>query len=146
MRQVTQPLYRMILATFLGLLAAMTQAADQFITEASPEQVAGATTIGNAEAKELFDQGVLFVDVRSQKAFDKGRIPDALLLDLKTQFNQEALAAEAKTDAPIAFYCQGPKCGRAAVAAEKALAWGYQQVYYYREGFPGWKKAGYPVE
>jgi hypothetical protein len=31
-------------------------------------------------------------------------------------------------------------------ACEKALGWGYGQVYYFRDGYPAWKTAGLPVE
>jgi len=89
---------------------------------------------------------VLFVDVRSSKGYKKGRVPGALFLDLKKGFSKAALLEEASASDPIVIYCQGPKCKRAAVAVKKALSWGYTTVYYYRDGFPGWKKEGYPVE
>ncbi|MBK1649675.1 rhodanese-like domain-containing protein [Rhabdochromatium marinum] len=127
-------------------VVSLTQAADDFIVQASPESVAGATTVDDATAKTLFDDGVIFIDVRSQQAFDKGRIPDAELLDFKTQFTAAALADIAALDEPLVIYCQGPKCARAAEAVQQALDWGYTDVNYYRSGFPGWKAAGYPVE
>ena len=130
----------------LGLMILTANAADDFIVNASPEHVAGAKNISNTEAKALFDKGILFVDVRSAKGFKKGRIPDALFLDLKKGFSKDSLSAEAGLSDPIAIYCQGPKCKRAAVGVEKALGWGFKEVYYYRDGFPGWKKEGYPVE
>jgi rhodanese-related sulfurtransferase len=128
------------------LWSSVVTAKDDYLVESSPESVAGATLVDDAKARELFDQGVLFVDVRSQQAYDKGRIPDSLLLDLKKGFSREALAAEATPEQPVVIYCQGIKCSRAAVAAERALEWGYKEVYYYRSGFPGWKEAGYPIE
>ncbi|QEP43106.1 rhodanese-like domain-containing protein [Ectothiorhodospiraceae bacterium BW-2] len=138
--------YHQLLALLLLCCAASLQAADDYLVNASPEHVNGATTINTTKAKELFNEGVIFIDVRSQMAFDKGRIPDAVLLDLKTDFTKENLAAEVAPSDPLIIYCQGPKCTRAAVAIEKALQWGYQEVYYYREGFPSWKEAGHPVE
>jgi rhodanese-related sulfurtransferase len=30
-------------------------------------------------------------------------------------------------------------------ASAKALFWGYKKVFYFRDGFSGWKAAGYPV-
>lgn len=142
------PLFFLTLCLMLCLMlwTGLALAADDFIVESSPEQVEGAPTIDDATAKSLFDQGAIFIDVRSQQAFDKGRIPDAVLLDLKKDFNQEALADVAAPDDTLVIYCQGEKCARAAEAAEKAVAWGYTDVKYYRSGFPGWKAAGYPVE
>ena len=48
----------------------------------SPLTIEGATSIDTQKAKELFDKGALFVDVRSNKDWDAGRIPDALHLEL----------------------------------------------------------------
>lgn len=137
---------KLIATVILGLIFLSTHAADDFIVSSSPEDVEGAKTISNTEAKSLFDKGVLFVDVRSAKGFTKGRIPDALFLDLKKGFSKDSLLAETAIEDPIIIYCQGPKCKRAAVAVSKALGWGFKTVYYYRDGFPGWKKEGYPVE
>ncbi len=138
--------HSVLLAALLLFFTGLAQAADDFLVDASPETVEGTTLVGNEEAKALFDKGVVFVDVRTKKGFDTGRIPDAELLDLKNGFSKEALAALVKPEDEMVLYCQGIKCKRAAVAAKKALSWGYTKVYYYREGFPGWKKAGYPVE
>lgn len=34
---------------------------------------------------------------------------------------------------------------RASLAVGKAVDWGYRKVYYFRDGFIGWRAAGYPV-
>lgn len=39
----------------------------------SPESVTGATTVSTAAAKQLFDQGAVFIDVRSQQDWEAGR-------------------------------------------------------------------------
>ena len=46
----------------------------------------------------------------------------------------------------MVFYCNGDMCQRSALASEKAVAWGWANVFYYRGGFPDWKKAGLPLE
>ncbi|MBF0220435.1 MAG: rhodanese-like domain-containing protein [Gammaproteobacteria bacterium] len=131
---------------FFLLFTLPLMAADDFLVDTSPLTVEGTTAIDNAKAKQLFDEGVTFIDVRTQEGFDKGRIPDSILLDLKKGFSKEALAAVVSPADPLVIYCQGPKCERAATAASNAVSWGYTKVYYYRDGFPGWKKANYPVE
>ena len=45
----------------------------------------------------------------------------------------------------IVFYCLGTKCVASWRAAEKAVELGYKNVYAFREGLPGWEKAGYPL-
>ena len=114
--------------------------------DASPETVAGATTIDSATAKQMFDDGALFIDVRKQLDWDAGRVPDALHLDVKSAFTKDAVLAEAATDAPIVIYCNGHSCTRSSKASQLAVSWGFKNIRYYRDGFPAWKKAGYPVE
>ncbi len=112
----------------------------------SPEAVAGATTVDTAKAKELFDRGVVFVDVRSNKDWDAGRIPGAEHLELKSNYSEASLSGVAGKDKEVVLYCNGHKCLRSAEASEMAAAWGFKKIYYYRDGFPAWQGAGYPVE
>jgi rhodanese-related sulfurtransferase len=48
-------------------------------------------------------------------------------------------------NAPILFYCNGLKCGRAAKATEKAVGWGYTNVHYYALGLEEWKQRKLPL-
>ncbi len=134
-----------IKATFaaLLLLALPAHAGDT----PSPEHVEGAKTIGVEEAKRLFENEALFIDTRKDKDWEAGRIPGAEHLDVKKNFTPEALAevAESKDEA-IVVYCNGKKCHRSSKGAKLAVEWGYTNVHYFRDGFPAWKAAGYPVE
>lgn len=112
----------------------------------APESVPGATTISTGKAKALFDSQVLFVDVRSASRYAEGRIASAINLELEDTLTKEALEKVAAKDTPIVFYCDGISCGRSAIAAKIALSWGFTSVYYYREGFPVWNRAGFPIE
>lgn len=112
----------------------------------SPEAVDGATTVDAAQAKALFDKGVAFVDVRSNKDWDAGRIPGAAHLELKKVFSDEALGKVVGKDKEVCIYCNGPKCLRSSEASVSAVGWGYKKVYYFRDGYPAWQTAGYPVE
>lgn len=112
----------------------------------SPTSVDGAKTVTATEAKALFDKGALFVDVRSNKDWAAGRIPDAVHIELKKVLSEETLGKEAKKSESIVIYCNGVSCIRSSKASAKAVAWGYTKVHYYRLGYPDWKSAGYPTE
>ena len=113
----------------------------------SPMTVAGATTVTTAEAKALFDSEVLFVDVRKDSDWDAGRVPGAAHLDNKKgKFTEASLSAEMAKDEKVVIYCNGEKCPRSAKGCKQAVEWGFSKVYYYRDGMPAWKSAGYPVE
>lgn len=112
----------------------------------SLEKVSGATTIDAAQARQLFDRGVLFIDIRKDKDWDAGRVPDAKQLELTQDFTHESLAALSPPDKDVVFYCNGVDCVRSAKASILAVGWGYSKVHYFRLGFPSWKNAGHPAE
>ena len=111
----------------------------------SPEHVAGATTVTLDEAKALYDQGVIFIDVRSPRLHNRRHITGTRHLDLKHVYNEATLAAVAGRDEPIVIYCSGVKCSRSSRASEQAVSWGYEKVYYFRGGMAEWRKASYPI-
>jgi len=112
----------------------------------SPETINGATTVNASKAKALFDKGITFVDVRKDKDWNAGRIPDAVHIDLKNGYSDESLSKAVKKDQEVVIYCNGPKCMRSSKASTKAVSWGFSKVFYFRGGFPAWKAAGYPAE
>lgn len=135
------------LALLTGLFTLIsTVASGSELVDSTPTEVPGATTVDAAMAKRLFDEEAAFVDLRKENVWNGGRVPGAIWLDFKQAFNQESLTAEVAKDERVVFYCSGVRCPRSAKASAKAVSWGYDEVYYFRGGFPAWKKAGYPVE
>ena len=112
----------------------------------SPITIPGTTTIDAVMANELHSRGVTFVDVRGIASWDSGHIPGAIHLGLKTHFSEDELTAVVAKQQPVVIYCAGPRCLLSTEACTQAVAWGFDQVYYFREGFPSWKAAGYPIE
>ena len=133
---------RVINMFILMFVVSFANAADKV----SPTTVDGAQTVTAAEAKALFDKGVLFVDVRRNSEWEAGRIPGAVHIELKKGYSKETLSKEAKTNEPVVFYCNGPKCLRSSKASASAVKWGFTEVNYFRGGLPAWQSAGYPVE
>ena len=111
----------------------------------SPESVTGAITTTFSQAKNLFDDGAVFIDVRNPRYYAKGHIPRAYHLDFKHNYDKAKLSAIAKKSQPIVIYCSGIKCSRSYRASGKAVSWGFQTVHYFRGGVADWKKAGYPI-
>ncbi len=112
----------------------------------SPETVEGTTTVDASEVKEMAAAGAIIVDVRNPRLFARRHVPGAIHLDLKTAYNREALAKVAGKQDKVVLYCSGVKCARSYRAAQQAVSWGYENVYYFRDGIVEWRKAGYPVE
>lgn len=110
---------------------------------ASPEHVEGAISTTVFDAKDLHEQGAIFIDVRNSRFYARGHIPGAFHLDLKYNFDEAKLSKVAKKNQPIVLYCSGIKCSRSSSAAEQALSWDFTKVYYFRGGISAWRKIGY---
>ena len=97
-------------------------------------------------AKELFDRGVLFVDVRDAVDYKNGHIPSAIHVNVRDSTFEAKFVKVAKKDQEIVIYCRGISCTRSPLAISKAKSMGFEKLYYFREGYPGWKSAGHPIE
>jgi TolB-like protein/Flp pilus assembly protein TadD/rhodanese-related sulfurtransferase len=112
----------------------------------SPVTVEGAITVDAAQAKALFDRQVPFIDVRTLARWNLGHIPNATLLDLEDEFTRDNLLARVgQENDEVVIYCEGSKCLRSSDASQRAVKWGFQRVYYFRDGFPAWRAAGHPI-
>ncbi len=112
----------------------------------SPMTIDGATTVDAVMAEALHRNGAIFIDVRGKASWDAGHIPGARHLDLKTRFTETGLTSLVKRNQKLVIYCAGPRCLLSSEACAKAVSWGFEQVFYFREGFPSWKASGYAVE
>ncbi len=114
----------------------------------SPLTVPGATTVNAAEAKQLWEDGAIFLDSRKTADWEAGHIPEAVHLDRKNPdvYNSDALNDLAAKDEAIVSYCNGERCLRSAKTAEDLVKLGFKKVYYFRDGFPAWNDAGFPIE
>lgn len=123
--------------------------------------------ISVTEARDLQQQGAVYVDVRSQMEFDAGHPADAVnvpLIDRDPRSGQmmpnpefmEVMKGNFAPDAPLLIGCQvGGRSQRAAMMLE---ALGFTNVANVRGGFsgmrdpmgrtvdPGWEDSGLPVE
>lgn len=113
-----------------------------------PLSITGATTVNADDLLALVQTSsdLIIVDNRTIADYESGHIEGALHL-IDTEMSDEAVLARVvkDKDAPILFYCNGVKCGRAANATTKAVEWGYSRVYYYALGMAEWKKRGLPL-
>ncbi|ACA14844.1 Rhodanese domain protein [Methylobacterium sp. 4-46] len=113
----------------------------------APMQIQGATTVDAQQILALVEAkpDLAIIDNRRPEDFNAGHLDGAVRL-LDTDLTAEALAGIVKAkSAPVLFYCNGPKCGRAAKAAKAAVDLGYTQVYYYSLGMDEWNKLNLPL-
>ncbi len=93
------------------------------------------------EAKELLDQGVLFVDVREVEEFAQVRIPGAKLIP-GSEFTVRV--QEIPKDQPVVLYCRSGN--RSLQAAQWLSLLGYNNVMNLKGGLIAWYRQGLPLD
>ena len=94
-------------------------------------------------AKEMYDRGILFIDARDEEEFAEGHIKGATVA-LSTP---ELVQLTPDRSTPIVTYCGGGECDVSMeLAVELMDSWDYERIFVYKDGWPEWKRAGYPVE
>lgn len=105
--------------------------------------------IDTAQAKWLWDQGMLFLDARRTAVYNDGHIPRARSLAVwegDIDDKVKALATEGlDTDMPVVIYCSGGECQDSHMLAQKLWGFFFNNIRIYTDGFPGWQQAGHPV-
>jgi len=113
----------------------------------APETIMGAQTVNAEKAKALHKAGAVFVDVRNERDWLLGHVAGAVNLDFsEDEFVVLYLSQAIDKSIPIVFYCDSPLATSSATASFFAVSWGYENVYYFRDGYFSWVAADYPVE
>jgi rhodanese-related sulfurtransferase len=116
------------------------------VNATSPEQISGVTRVSAEEFISIVTDipELVIIDSRITANRKHGYIEDSVSLpDTKTDCNSLASHIHAK-EAPVAFYCNGVKCGRSVTASKIAVSCGYKNIYWFRGGFEEWKSKDYP--
>jgi len=113
----------------------------------APDNVFGAKTVNLAQAKKLFDDGAVFIDVRDPQSWSLGHIEGSVNLNFNAnEFAVLYVSKDLDRTTPIVFYTSSALNVSSAMASFFASNWGYTNVYYFRDGYYSWMAADYPVE
>ncbi len=98
------------------------------------------------QAKEDFDRGALFVDVRSPSAYLAGHIPDARHLEVYGFVERWSdVLGDVPWDKRIVAYCSGGSCQSSTKMARLLVEQGFTNVGCFYTGWQAWVLAGHPV-
>jgi len=114
----------------------------------APEAIDGATTVDADAVIELITStpDLVILDNRRVADYEAGHIEGAVrLLDADIESDADISAHVGDKGDPVLFYCNGLSCGRAANAANKAIEFGYSNVFYYARGIEEWRELGLPL-
>lgn len=124
----------------------------------TPADVVGARVIDRGEAKRLLDgNAATFIDVRVVFNYGKEHIPGAIWIPYHQESAQvpgfdprldrfELAQLPADKSRPLVFYSHGRTGWKSYKAVRWAVAAGYRQVLWFRDGLDAWREAGYPLE
>ncbi len=99
-------------------------------------------------ARELFNTGdFIFVDARSVDDYQAGHIKGAVSLPVgQVEEKLPAFLEHYPPETSIITYCSGRTCQDSHHLAEVLMEMGYENIYVFIDGFPGWETEGHPVE
>ncbi|MHB8381782.1 MAG: rhodanese-like domain-containing protein [Candidatus Binataceae bacterium] len=95
------------------------------------------------EARQLYDTGATFVDVRTDSEWAGGHVKRAIHIPVK-ELGDAAAAKLLDRNQPIVTYCAaGPRAAKGAIILRKL---GYTDVTAMTGGYSDWKSDGGPTE
>jgi rhodanese-related sulfurtransferase len=110
-------------------------------TGRSPTQAVSIAGITPAQAYAKYQQGVFFLDVRTQAEWDQFHLQNSTLIPLDQLPNR---LSELPKDKEIVVVClSGHRAQSGAITLQQA---GFTQVSYLNGGLQAWTAAGYQVE
>jgi rhodanese-related sulfurtransferase len=125
----------------LGLVALALLSLGTVACSAAPPQVALPAEVSVEEAHQLYEQGVFFLDVRTEEEWDDFHAPNSTLIPLD---QLESRLGELPDDEPIVVVCRSGN--RSQIGREILLDNGFQPVTSMTGGLNAWRSAGYPIE
>lgn len=139
------PFYKVFLVSLLIIFKINTVSANNNYTI---EKIDGITKTNTNSTYNLIlnTPDLLIIDSRKPTVYLKGHIQGAVNIQ-DTLMTEAVLFKYAKNKTnPILFYCNGKSCSRSANAAKKALAWNYNNIYWFRNGWNEWINKDMPIE
>lgn len=100
------------------------------------------------DAKSIYDKNkVVFIDARPKEDFNLSHITGAISLTYSEfQIIADRVLSNISKDKLLITYCSDAECESAMELGDLLVLKGYKKVFILIDGFPGWVKAGYPIE
>lgn len=113
----------------------------------SSEEYPSITFITLPKAEELFSKGeALFIDSRTEEAFQEGHILGAMNIPFEEQKEGEALSLFfLSLEGSLVVYCDGSECKSSVELAKLLHEKGFKDIKVFFGGWIEWVKEGLPV-
>lgn len=97
-----------------------------------------------AQAHELFQLGVPFLDARHEDDFEKGHVQGATRV-AADEYPSRAGEFATYAPGPVVIYCSGGQCDASHNLAKLMQQAGFNTLHIMTDGYPGWQAAGFPT-
>ncbi|MBI5408892.1 MAG: rhodanese-like domain-containing protein [Nitrospirae bacterium] len=113
-----------------------------------PASLNGVALISGGEAYKMWkEKKAVVLDCRPSAQYDTERIQGSERFTADDFIYDPSMADKLDKNKAYILYCNGVKCWRStATALILHEHFGFKNIYWYRDGFPDWKKNSYPVE
>jgi rhodanese-related sulfurtransferase len=113
---------------------------------AAPTEPSGpGLNITIAQAWDLFQRGVPFIDARLKKEYEQGRVMGAFHNPPAGGLRPDVVRFLDPAQ-PVVIYCGGGDCKDSENLAILLRQMGFTRLHIMTDGFPAWQAAGHPVE
>ena len=105
--------------------------------------------LSGGRAWDAFQAGARFLDARAPGDYGRGHVPGAINLPIWADDFDHRLAAflagpHGQPGLPAVVYCSGCCSPDSLLLAQRLKEAGFAAVQIYRDGYPGWARAGHP--
>ena len=98
-------------------------------------------------AYKLFTNNSIFIDARDPSDFSKERILNSINISYDEVENYEDIILDLDPLKPVVIYCSGGECELSMHLGDILFdEYEFEKVLIFEDGFPAWKKSGYPIE
>ncbi len=112
-----------------------------------PKELAGVTQVSTEQAFKMWkEKSAVFIDNRVKTQFDTERIERAQWFPADELIKDPGLAAKLDKTKTYIAYCNGAHCWRSPAVVLILKGLGYNNILWYRDGIPDWKKKGFSTE
>jgi len=112
------------------------------VSTALAYQQSAVNTIGAEKLKQLQNEGIVVIDVRTREEYEKGHIPGSVNINFYAEDFVEKILEY--IDQAVILHCAVG--GRSNAAAKMLLKEGFVEVYDYSGGFSDWKRLGEQID
>ena len=129
----------------ISLIAQGLKKIDNIDELANSNEPSGIVEIDIAIAKDLYEQGTLFIDARTEEYFNEGHIPGAICSDELDELIDKISSFD-NLEKAFVVYCSDDDCGSSEELSYQLYDQGFESIYLFKGGWKQWLENNLPAK